>query len=171
MPRIASPHELPWRRPGRRQGGRPWDPPWAFRRIWSPQPLSSRPKEERGCDLGTETFLKIKGDQIRPLPSSPGGAQGATRVGGLGTLPGRLDGSGPPRGRGRNRFRDGAVMAQGRSVVDVFGVRLRCFSTFFEDQLGSDIGSGYVVDVDVPRRSSMFFDVFRQRFSKFFGVS
>ena len=62
-------------------------------------------------------------------------------------------------------------MAQGRSVVDVFGVRLRCFSTFFEDQLGSDIGSGYVVDVDVPRRSSMFFDVFRQRFSKFFGVS
>ena len=62
-------------------------------------------------------------------------------------------------------------MAQGRSVVDVFGVRIRCFSTFFEDQLGSDIGSGYVVDDDVQRFSSMFFDVFRQRFSMFFDVS
>ena len=62
-------------------------------------------------------------------------------------------------------------MAQGRSVVDVFGVRLQCFSTFFEDQLGSDIGSGYVVDDDVQRFSSMFFDVFRQRFSMFFDVS
>ena len=62
-------------------------------------------------------------------------------------------------------------MAQGRSVVDVFGVRIRCFSTFFEDQLGSDIGSGYVVDDDVQRFSSSFFDVFRQRFSMFFDVS
>ena len=44
---------------GRHQCGRPWDPPWTFRRIWSPNPSPPARQEERGCDLGIKELIWI----------------------------------------------------------------------------------------------------------------
>ena len=64
-PLTSSPGGAP---KGRHQGGRPWDPPWAFRRIWSPNP--SPPARGEGLRPWHKGTIKVMGPDPSVTPQA-----------------------------------------------------------------------------------------------------